>query len=104
MNWSDIAAVQAMISNQGKPPDIEAVRQVDRHLKLCKNPEKVPGSRAFLAKKAEEEQKATEKRTKKAVESQKAMEEDPFGGSSNKPRMGLVDYDDDDDDEDDDDD
>lgn len=99
-NWAIIEDAKSMILTQGKPPAIEAVREVDRHLKLCKNPEKVPGSKAFLAKKAEEEKKAEERRNKKATEAQKSMDdEDPF---SSKPRTGLVDYDDDEDDDDDD--
>jgi cyclin H len=53
------------------------VREVDRRLKLCKNPEKVVGSKAYLARKAEDERKAEEKRSKKAMDVQE--DADPFG-------------------------
>lgn len=92
--------IKALIS-QGHPPDVESVREVDRRLKLCKNPEKVVGSKAYLARKREEERIAEEKRAKK-VELQKAVvdaEDDPFG-TKLAPKKGLVDYDDDDDDDD----
>jgi cyclin H len=69
-----------LITQFGHIPDVESVRTVDRRLKLCKNPEKVVGSKAYLAKKAEEERKAEEKRSRKADEVRRAMESgDPFG-------------------------
>jgi len=34
------------IEEQGTGPDVELVREVDKRLKVCKNPEKVVGSRA----------------------------------------------------------
>jgi len=69
-----------MITQFGHPPDVESVRTVDRRLKLCKNPEKVVGTKAYLAKKAEEERKAEKKRNRKADEVRKAIENgDPFG-------------------------
>jgi cyclin H len=75
-----IEKIKSLITQCGHPPDVESVRTVDRRLKLCKNPEKVVGSKAYLAKKAEEERKAEGKRNKKADEVRKAMEnEDPFG-------------------------
>lgn len=80
---------------------MESVRTVDRRLKLCKNPEKEPGSKAYLAKKAEEERKAEEKRNKKADEVRRAMEDgDPFGDELNgktkeEKIMELVEDDDD---------
>jgi len=84
----------------GHPPDVEAVRQVDRRLKLCKNPEKVVGSKAYLVRKAEEERKADEKRNKKAQDIRRALEgDDPFGDSFNArqspQRMEELDDDDD---------
>ena len=74
------------------------VREVDRRLKLCKNPEKVVGSSAYLAKKAEEERQATKKRTRKADETRNATGEDPFGSELGAT---LDDDNGDDDDEDD---
>ncbi|KAG6836811.1 hypothetical protein H0H93_002833 [Arthromyces matolae] len=85
-----------LIASYGHPPEIEAVREVDRRLKLCKNPEKIVGSHAYLVKKGEEEKKAEERRHKKA--SEMPLEgKDPFEQSTKAP-AGLVDYDDDDDD------
>lgn len=81
----------------GHSPDIEAVREVDRRLKLCKNPEKVVGSQAYLAKMAEEEKKAENKRQKKVDELHRAMtDDDPFGNEL-VARPGLVNYEDEDD-------
>ncbi|KZT30374.1 cyclin-like protein [Neolentinus lepideus HHB14362 ss-1] len=75
-----IEPIKQMILQDSRTPDVEAVRNVDRRLKLCKNPEKVVGSRVYLAKKAEEEKVAAAKRAKKAEEIRKTMEEnDPFG-------------------------
>ncbi|KAF7436962.1 hypothetical protein PC9H_003796 [Pleurotus ostreatus] len=93
-----VEAIKSMIVNFGHPPNVNDVRDIDRRLKICKNPEKVVGSKAYLAKKAEEERKAEEKRNKKAVESQNAMANgDPFEELGHK-KEALVDYDDDDDD------
>lgn len=92
-----IEAVKAIIASNGAPPDVEAVREVDRRLKLCKNPEKVVGSNAYLKKQEEAERKAEEKRKRKAAEVKKAMEDgDPFG-SELAEDAGLDDDDDDDD-------
>lgn len=91
--------IKTMITAHGHPPDVESVREVDRRLKLCKNPEKVVGSRAYLARKKEEERIAEEKRTKKAGLQKGIDEQDPFGNPLAQKR-GLVDYDDDDNDDD----
>ncbi|KAG6832471.1 hypothetical protein H0H92_001517 [Tricholoma furcatifolium] len=92
-----MAGLKSLITSSGHPPDVEAVREVDRRLKLCKNPEKIVGSHAYLAKKAEEEKKAEEKRRKKAAEA--AIGEDPFHPDETVTHapLGLVDYDDEDD-------
>jgi cyclin H len=94
-----IEQIKSLITTAGVAPDVESVREVDKRLRLCKNPEKVVGSAAYLAKKAESEKKAEEKRNKKAVEVHQAMADgDPFGNEMREQRPGLVDYDDDDDD------
>lgn len=77
------------------------MRNVDRRLKLCKNPEKVPGSKAYLAKKAEEERKAEEKRNRKADEVRKAMEDgdhfgEELGGKTKEEKIKELVEDDDD--------
>ncbi|KAK7463733.1 hypothetical protein VKT23_005670 [Stygiomarasmius scandens] len=94
-----IEALKKLIADAGQP-ETEAVREVDRRLRLCKNPEKVVGSKAYLARKAEEEKKAEDKRNRKAMEVEKAAAEgtDPFGDELERPKPSLVDYDDDDDD------
>ncbi|THH02913.1 hypothetical protein EW026_g68 [Hermanssonia centrifuga] len=75
-----VALIKAMIVANGSPPDVEAVREVDRRLKICKNPEKVVGSNAYIKKQEEQERKAQEKRKRKAELVRKAMEDgDPFG-------------------------
>jgi cyclin H len=96
-----IDSIKSCITSAGHPPNIEAVREVDRRLKLCKNPEKVVGSSAYLAKQTEEAKKAEEKRNRKAVEVQQIMNDgDPFGNELGASRPAIVDYDDDDDDDD----
>lgn len=88
--------IKEMVLAQGSSPDVEAVRNVDRRLKLCKNPEKVVGSRAYVKKQEEAERRAEEKRRRKAAKVRKAMEEgDPFG-SELAGNGGIEDDDDDD--------
>lgn len=90
-----IDGIKSLITSAGHPPDLEAVREVDRRLKLCKNPEKVVGSSAYVAKQAEEAKKAEEKRNRKAVEVSQTIQEDLFGNELGTSRPG---YDNDDDD------
>ncbi|TDL28406.1 cyclin-like protein [Rickenella mellea] len=86
--------IQQLIAGEGTDPEVEAVREVDKRLRLCKNPEKVPGSKAYLAKKAEEEATALARRSKKADDVKKAMEAgDPFGDELGM-REGALDDDD----------
>ncbi|OCH96523.1 cyclin-like protein [Obba rivulosa] len=93
-----IEPIKTLILADGSPPEVEAVREVDRRLKLCKNPEKVVGSKAYLKKREEEERKADEKRRRKADVIKRAMEDgDPFG-SELAGRTALDDDDDDDED------
>ena len=99
-----IEDIKRLITSQGHTPDVESVREVDRRLRICKNPEKVVGSKAYLARKLEDERVAEEKRNKKTAEMQGIMQgindNDPFGNELSKTRQLLVDYDDDDDDDD----
>lgn len=96
---STIEAIQSLILSSGQIPDVESVREVDRRLRICKNPEKVPGTKAYIAKKTEEERLAEEKRARKIEVLQSAVVDDPFGEElkSGAQLPGLVDYDDDDD-------
>ncbi|KAJ7597177.1 cyclin-like protein, partial [Mycena floridula] len=89
------ADISAIIKHFGNPPDVEAVREVDRRLRICKNPEKVVGSRAYLAKKAEEEKILAEKRSRKPGQIDDD-DDDPFGDTLAEKRRN-VDNDDDDD-------
>lgn len=75
-----IDEIKSMITADGQAPDVERVREVDKRLRICKNPEKIVGSKAYLAKKAVEEAREQEKRTKKAEEIRRNMDADnPFG-------------------------
>ena len=95
---SVIEDIKAMIARDGTGPDVEKVRDVDRRLRLCKNPEKVEGSKAYLAKKADQEARAKAKRMKKAGDARRAMAEgDPFGEELGPGDEALLDDDDDDD-------
>ncbi|KAH0838423.1 cyclin-like protein [Lanmaoa asiatica] len=97
---SVVNAIKILITNSGHPPDVEAVREVDRRLKSCKNPEKVIGTKAYLARKAEEERKAEAKRNKKAEDVRRALEgDDPFGSTVNEGQrpQRMEEFDDDDD-------
>lgn len=94
-----IDEIKHLITSQGHSPDVESVREVDRRLRICKNPEKVVGSKAYLARKLEEERAAEEKRNKKTAEMQGINDNDPFGNELSKTHQLLVDYDDDDDDD-----
>jgi cyclin H len=89
-----LESIKAILTEEPILPDVEMVREVDRRLKLCKNPEKIVGSNAYLAKKAEEEKLATDKRNKKAEEIRQAIEGgDPFGHELADQRAMLDDDD-----------
>jgi cyclin H len=96
-----LGAITYIITQMGHPPDVEAVREVDRRLKLCKNPEKVPGSKAYLARQAEDQRRAEEKRNKKAEDVRRVISgSNPFGSELNEDEKAtqLTELDDDDDD------
>jgi len=85
-----------MISKDGVEPALEVVKEVDKRLRICKNPEKVKGSKAWLKRQKEAEEAAREKRIRKAEEARKAMEEDPFGPKLDENIVDKIDDDDDD--------
>ncbi len=90
--------IKEIILRDGSPPDVEAVREVDRRLRLCKNPEKIPGTNAYIKKQQEKDRQADEKRLRKAEAARIAMEEgDPFGSELAKKAAEDLDDDDDDD-------
>lgn len=92
---SFIVPLRVVIQEGSELPGVDMIREVDRRLKVCKNPEKVVGSSAYLAKKAEGERLAAEKRTKKADEIRNNSGGDPFGSEFG----ATLDDEDDDDDE-----
>ena len=92
-----IQEIKDIILQNGDVPSVEVVREIDRRLKLCKNPEKIVGSKAYLAKKAKEEKEAEGKRLKKAEAIRKAMEnDDPFGDELSGQAKEIAALDDDD--------
>ncbi|PPQ67354.1 hypothetical protein CVT24_011537 [Panaeolus cyanescens] len=91
--------IKRLVNSHGHRPAMDHVKELDRRLKLCKNPDKVVGSKAYLLRKEREEKLAETKRLQKAAESQKAMAGDPFGNEIGQNKKSLVDYDDDDDDD-----
>lgn len=94
---SAVETIKTMITRDGVGPDVERVRDVDRRLKLCKNPEKVIGSAAYLAKKEAEEKKDKERRERKAGIVKQSMDGgDPFGEVLSSRDNSFDDDDDDD--------
>lgn len=90
-----IEPIKEMVLRDGSPPEVEAVREVDRRLRLCKNPEKIPGTNAYRKKQAEIERKAAEKRARKIELVKRSMAGgDPFGHE-----LGSQEFDDEDDDD-----
>ncbi|EIN13489.1 cyclin-like protein [Punctularia strigosozonata HHB-11173 SS5] len=96
-----LGAIGQMIRRDGTVPQTDnTMREIDRRLKICKNPEKVVGSKAYIAKQERAARKAEAKRVRKAQAIQKAVDEgDPFGNELAGSQAG-VDPDDDDDDDD----
>ncbi|KAI0002037.1 cyclin-like protein [Russula vinacea] len=90
----EIAAFWARSKNADTA--LEAIESIKRTITrdgICKNPEKVVGSKAYLAKRAREEKEAELKRMKKAESVRKATEQgDPFG----EVLVGQANLDDDD--------
>ena len=88
-----IESIKRAITRDGDIPSVDVVREIDRRLKICKNPEKVVGSKAYLAKRTREEKEAELKRIKKAESARKASEHgNPFG----EEIVGQANLDDDD--------
>ncbi|KAI0280653.1 hypothetical protein BGY98DRAFT_932553, partial [Russula aff. rugulosa BPL654] len=67
-----IESIKRTITRDGDIPSVDVVREIDRRLKICKNPEKVVG--------VQEDKEAELKRMKKAENVRKAAEQgNPFG-------------------------
>lgn len=65
-----------LVDKGKKAVDVEMVREVDKRLRYCKNPEKDPESSLYKKRQAEEEEESQRKKTKK--EAGKPMDVDPF--------------------------
>ncbi|KIM32422.1 hypothetical protein M408DRAFT_326994 [Serendipita vermifera MAFF 305830] len=76
----EAASMISQESEQGGGINVEFVREVDRRLRLCKNPEKIPGTKAYIKRQEAAEAAAAEKRAKKALEADSQdMDVDVFG-------------------------
>lgn len=94
--YPGIGDIIALIRTDGVGPNVDSVREVDKRLRLCKNPQKLVGSKAYVTQKAEEEAAAETKRLRKAQQTAKSMEtDDPFGDESTKIPTPVDDDDDD---------
>lgn len=71
-----IDPIQDLVERASKSVDVEAVREVDRRLRYCKNPEKDPNSSLYKKRQAEKE---TEMMSKKAKKDQARREEEEAG-------------------------
>lgn len=92
-----LSRIENLVKSEGMGPEVETVKEIDKRLRICKNPEKVKGSKAWLKKQQEADEKARLKRLRKAEEAKKAMEDDPFGGELMADVQGKsIDEDDDD--------
>ncbi|KAG8898648.1 hypothetical protein FRC00_002545 [Tulasnella sp. 408] len=83
-----VSRIQEIIDTQSAPPDLAMVKEIDKRLKICTNPEKVVGSKAYMAKQAEIEAEAARKRAKKAEGLRANMERDPFADDT--PGVTIV--------------
>lgn len=80
-----------MITDHGHPPQTDTVRGVDRRLRICTNPARIPGTKAFIARQEEDERKEQEKRVRKAEEIQRVMDNsDPFADDAEKERVATL--------------
>jgi len=70
-----------VVEREAKVIDVEAVREVDRRLRTCKNPEKTAGSIVYENKKAAESKRASERKDEKLAVARMLEDEDPFGGN-----------------------
>jgi cyclin H len=91
-----VSEIALMITTDGQPPDTEVVRLIDRKVRICTNPARIPGTKAYIARQEEEEQKEQEKRERKAQEIKQVMQNnDPFEDDSvDPPRTMMLDDDD----------
>lgn len=65
-----------LVEKGKKAVDVEMVREVDKRLKYCKNPEKDPETSLYKKRQEQEQEESQKKRAKK--EADKPMDVDPF--------------------------
>ena len=76
---STVDPLVSLVTEAKQAVDIEAVREVDKRLKYCNNPEKDPKSSLFKKREIEKEETEERKREKKMETKKKEDgEEDPF--------------------------
>jgi cyclin H len=73
--------IESVVEREAALIDVEAVREVDRRLRTCKNPEKTAGSVVYENKKAAESRRASERKDEKLAVARMLEDEDPFGGN-----------------------
>ncbi|CAK9780137.1 cyclin-like protein [Cutaneotrichosporon oleaginosum] len=80
--------LETMIRAGEAQQDLKKVKEVDKRLKSCANPEKVPGTALYIQRKAEREAKAAEERKEKQDKIARAREADEmvFGGDLKLPQ------------------
>ncbi|KAL7424473.1 hypothetical protein Q5752_000157 [Cryptotrichosporon argae] len=79
-----LRAVEALIGAAAEDVDVDVgvVKAIDRRLRACTNPEKVPGTALYIKRKAEQEAAAAEARAAKAAREAVKMQDasEVFGG------------------------
>ncbi|KAF8609245.1 cyclin-like protein [Ceratobasidium sp. AG-I] len=82
-----IQEIANIIQQKGQGVDVGLVKGIDRRLKLCKNPERVPGTKLFEARQAKTDAAADKKRSLKAASTQESLrsQDELFG-----PSIGLA--------------
>lgn len=58
--------------------DLKKVKEVDKRLKACTNPEKIPGTALYIKRKAEQDDKASEAKAEKVAQARARAEADEF--------------------------
>ncbi|KAL1410893.1 hypothetical protein Q8F55_001836 [Vanrija albida] len=82
--------IEAVIRDAGSGAfDIKKIKEIDKRLKSCANPEKTPGSALYIKRRAEAEAKAAEAKADKAAKVAAAREADEltFGGALGGSRV-----------------
>ncbi|WOO80987.1 Cyclin CCL1 [Vanrija pseudolonga] len=76
--------IEGVIRDAGQGEfDMKTIKEIDKRLKSCTNPEKIPGTALYIKRKAEADAKAVEAKAEKAAKVAAAREADEltFGGA-----------------------